>query len=180
MLNQNKSFLLILFLMLFFSASCSKKPPPAVTWSYQPKGLTISLEADKKLNSYKSQSHTVMLVIYQLENITAFKRFSGYEAGILKLLEGELFDPAVVAVKKVFVEPGESRSLTMDRAENAKWVGIVAGYFGLAPNSVTKTFQFTSSTKKRGFIRKTKTAEVDPLEINLLLAPSEIREVTDK
>ena len=167
-----------IFLLIFlFLCSCTKKPDPVPSWGFGSKGLQISYTADKLLNSYENKPHTLLLVVYQLDNVNAFNKFTTYKEGLEKLLEAQNFDPSVMGIEKVFVEPKANKTIVLNRAENAKWVGIVAGYYDLAPGKVSKSFEIPFKVGTQGFIRRKKVAQIQPLHLNLLFGPHSIQEI---
>jgi type VI secretion system VasD/TssJ family lipoprotein len=167
----------IVLLAIFILSSCTTKPDPVPSWGFGSKALQITYTADKLLNSYENKPHTLLLVVYQLDNVNAFNKFTAYKEGLEKLLEAQNFDPSVMGIKKVFVEPKTKKNIVLNRAENAKWVGIVAGYYDLAPGKVNKSFEIPFKVVTRGFIRNKKTAQIQPLHLNLLFGPHSIQEI---
>ncbi len=166
-----------LFVLLLIIASCSgKTPPPSPEWVYKPQSIDISYNADMMLNEFKGSSHALQLVIYQLDNTNKFLELAGYKDGLIELLKAENFDASVTAVKKMFIDPGESNKLRLDRAEKSRWVGVVAGYFDLVPGRSTCFFEIPHKIEKQGmfFFRK-KVAVISDLKINLILKEHEIK-----
>ncbi|MCK5099814.1 MAG: type VI secretion lipoprotein TssJ, partial [Desulfobacteraceae bacterium] len=83
---------------------------------------------------------------------------------------------SVQAIKKIFVDPGEKNILILDRAEKAKFVGIVAGYFDLVPGRATCFFEIPHKIEKKGIIFfKKEVAVITDIEINLRLKEHDIK-----
>ena len=170
------SLLLAAFLILF---SCGgKEPRPEPDWVYKPISVEISYQADIMLNEFNGSSHALQMVVYQLDNVNKFVELSEYKDGLKKLLKAQNFDAGVQAVKKKFVDPGEFGKLIFDRAENARWVGIVAGYFDLVPGRATCFFEIPHKIEKKGMIfLKKEVAVISDLKLNLVLKEHEIKGV---
>ena len=163
---------LILFLTLMFSSLffCTKKPDPIPVWDFEPEGITIHYEADKLLNVFNDEPHTVVMIVYQLTGIDAFNNLVKNEDGLKKLLREESFDLTVLSIDRIIVQPEDTKTLVVDRAEKARWVGIVAGYYELIPGLVNHSFQIPFAVERTGrFWKKEKTAKVNNLHIKLLL-----------
>ena len=163
---------LILFLTLMFSSLffCAKKPDPIPAWNFEPEGITIHYKADKSLNVFNDEPHTVVMIVYQLTGIDAFNNLVKNEAGLKKLLLEESFDQTVVSIDRIIVQPEDAKTLVVDRGENARWIGIVAGYYELIPGLVNVTQKIPFTVKQTGrFWKKKKTAKVPDVYINLLL-----------
>jgi len=155
--------LISVFLIIFVTGCSSDKSPP----SYKPGGIVISYSTDEDLNSYDDSPHSVMLAVYQLNNINGFHQLAKDVSGTQKLLSLNKFDSSVLGVDSIFVNADESGTIKFDRLENAEWVGIVAGYYDLSAGQVTKEFQIPANSNKI-------------LKVNLVLSPDSLQEVPAK
>lgn len=155
---------------------CSHTPDPAPSWGFQEKGIRMIYTADKNLNVYGDKPHTVLLTLYQMSDPNPFSKLANYQDGLKKLLEGKDVDPTVTAVLKVFVEPGESKTIEWDRTEKTKWIGVVAGYYSLDSSRVSKVFEIPHTVETHGFFKKKKVATVPTFELHLVLGPQSIQE----
>lgn len=167
---------LLSVVFLILSSCGSKEVSPDPEWVFKPEGIQVNYQADVMLNEFKSASHALQLVIYQLDNVNKFNELAEYKDGIKMLLKAQNFDASVHAVKKVFVDPGEVKKLVLDRAEKARWIGIAAGYFDLEPGRVTCFFEIPHKIEKQGmiFFKKEVAIIEDPI-INLTLKEHEIQ-----
>lgn len=144
---------------------------------YSSKAIQIEYRADPNLNLYQDRSHTLAFVVYQLSDINPFNNLAKDAAGLTTLLKGEAYDKTVMAVNRFFIEPGDTNRLDIDRYENVKWVGIVAGYYDLTPGQVTRIYEMPVLIETKGMIFKTNEAKMGLLGMNLYLGPSSIQEV---
>lgn len=166
--------------ILFFVIGCGTKvqaPDPDPKFSFDSTGINIWIQADQNLNLYDENPHTLVLVIYQFTDANIFSDLSSNKPGIIKLLKGENFDQSITSVRKVIIQPGDEKTIKMPRTEGAKSVGIVAGYYKLSLESVTRLFDIPILEKTTGFISKTKTYTPEKLFINLYLGASEINRI---
>ena len=163
-------------LLALLTAACSHAPDPAPTYGFGEKAITVNITAGKDLNGYDNHSHTVLLVIYQMTDINAYNKLVQNEDGLRTLLEVTSPDPTLVASQKVFIEPGKSQTLVLDRAENASWIGMVAGFYRLIPGKVSKSFEIPYKVETRGIIFRKQVAEIQPLTVDLILGPDNIQE----
>ncbi|MCK5100525.1 MAG: type VI secretion system lipoprotein TssJ [Desulfobacteraceae bacterium] len=172
---------IIVFLCLLLASCGGKKPEPEPKWEYKPQSIQISINADNMLNEFQGTSHALQLVVYQFDNINKFVELSDYRDGLKKLLKAQNFDPSVQAIKKIFVDPGETNKLVLDRAEKAQYIGIVAGYFDLVPGRATCFFEIPHKVKKKGiiFFRK-KVAVITDIGITLRLKEHDIKGALDE
>ena len=86
---QNKLILLLtlIFTSLFF---CAKKPDPTPVWNFKTEGITIHYKAEKLLNVFNDEPHTVVMIVYQLTGIDAFNNLAKNKDGLKKLLREQL------------------------------------------------------------------------------------------
>lgn len=162
--------------LLLLSGACAHKPDPEPSWGFGPKGIKISYKAVKLLNAFDDKPHALLMVVYQLSEANQFKKLAQYEDGLRQLLEAKGTDPSFMATRKEYIEPGKQATLVMDRAEKARWVGIVAGYYNLEPDKVTALFEIPHTVETKGLIRRKRVAEVLPLEVTLILGEHGIQE----
>lgn len=141
------------------------------------KAIQIEYRADPNLNLYQDKPHTLAFVVYQLSDINPFTNLTKDAAGLTTLLKGEAFDKTVMAVNRFFIEPGSANRLDIDRYENVKWVGIVAGYYDLTPGQVTRSYEMPVLIDTKGMIFKTNEAKMGLLGMNLYFGPTSIQEV---
>ncbi|MFH1984860.1 MAG: type VI secretion system lipoprotein TssJ [Pseudomonadota bacterium] len=168
--------LIAVSLLAFLTAACSHAPDPAPSYGYGEKGISFQLAADKQLNAYDGAAHSLLVVVYQVTDINPFKKLAQSEDGLRTLLEVKSADPSFVASQKFFIEPGESQSLVLDRAEKATWVAVVAGFYRLVPAKATRSFEIPFKVETKGIIFRKQVAEIQPLQVNLLLGPDSIQE----
>lgn len=175
---------IFLVLVVFLLAGCPPKPtPPSIPVepkpTYTEKFISVHLKADSQLNLYSGSSHALHLCVYQLSDPNAFNQFSENEMGIGKLLACDRVDagpplPGVAFARKFIVQPGEDQTSELDRAEGAKYVGVVAGYYGqMQKRQVTRLYTIpTSEERQQGVV----VIKQKPLKINLFLGPQGLQD----
>ena len=118
-----------------------------------------------------------MICVYQLISPNAFNQLSGSRSGLYSLLECSVFDPTGVAVsKQIVVNPGKDMDIKLDRAEGAKYVALVAGYYTIEKDKITRLYQIPEITERSGFLWLNKTTRPDKLSISLILGPRQIQD----
>jgi len=164
----------LLFILIL---SCAPLPAPQPSWTFEKGAIRIGYRADPMLNAYDGAAHTVVLAVYQLTGPEMFSDVSKTREGILSLLEGKKFDGSVVGYGTWIIQPGQEGVIRLDRSDNARWVGIVAGYYDLAPDRVTAALSIPVVTKTTGVFRKRTTVKISPLLIDLPLGNNGIQRV---
>jgi predicted component of type VI protein secretion system len=150
-----------------------------LVWSFGKDAIRLQLISDPGLNLYDGTPHTLLLCIYQMSDPNAFNQLTDEKDGLTKLLECTRFDSGVTSAKRQIMQPAERMSLFLDRAEGAKFVGIVGGYYLLQKEQSVRLFQVpveeTVDWKER-----TKTVRPGLLNIYLYLGPQKIQEIKGK
>ena len=160
-------------LVMILSACASQAPP--TNWTYERDAIAVNFEADPNLNYDEGEPHTLMVCLYQLKDPNAFYQHSDDSDGIFKLLECGLFDSAVATAKRIIIRPGKKASITLDRAEGAKYVAAVAGYYVLEKERMTRLYKIPVDLVKKGLIRRTKVSKPKKLIVDIKLEPSQIK-----
>ena len=128
-------------------SSCSSTPSRPPEYTYQKEAITITLRADPQLNLYQGSPHTLVLCTYQLKDPNAFNQLTDERDGLPRLLECGRFDGSVAYTKRLVVQPGQVTVETLDRAEGAKYISVVAGYYSLQKASVVRLYQIPLAAK---------------------------------
>ena len=171
---------LILFVSAFFMLtlfSCAKKALPPPQWAYEKDAIKIQVKADPLLNLDNGKAHTLFVCVYQLKDPNGFNQLSGDQSGLYKLLECRLFDAGVATSKRLIVNPGEQTTLMMDRAENAKYLAVIAGYYGIVRDRITRLIEIPVIVEEKGFFSKERTQKPGFLDITLFLGPEQIEKI---
>jgi type VI secretion system VasD/TssJ family lipoprotein len=137
-------------------------------WSYRERGVVLNVSADPGLNEYGGLAHAVVLVIAQTAEPAAFNTFvkSGQTLG--KALQGGEA-PGLLALERVYIEPGSTQRIVIDRVDKARYIGVAAAYFEGDPMRNARLFAVGVDIKTTGIIVKTNTATPLPLGLSVRL-----------
>jgi type VI secretion system VasD/TssJ family lipoprotein len=134
---------LALVSLLLLLCSCMGAPS---TRHAGEKAITLTLEAEKRLNVRSGEPHPVAVCVYQLRDPESFKGLTGSEDGLYRLLECAAYDSSVADARRIVVNPGAVREVSMDRAAGARFVGIVAGYYTVDRFRVVRFYSLPQET----------------------------------
>ncbi|MFO7595648.1 MAG: type VI secretion system lipoprotein TssJ [Desulfocurvibacter africanus] len=170
--------ILIWFFLLPLIVGCGGKSD-SVVWSHARDAISLEIVADESLNLYAGEPHTLALCVHQLSDPDKFGELSGTPSGVLALLKCDSFDASVSGYRRIVAQPGEQKILLLDRAENARFIGISAGYYNVNPAQATRLFEIPIDEHKQGYIPFFRDTVRQPgrLKIDLLLDPQEIQDV---
>ncbi len=155
-----------LFLIVFLIISCAgtgRSPD----YSYEADAIRITMRADQRLNLYQGSPHTLIACIYQLKDPNSFNQIADEKDGLPRLLECTRFDPTVAYVKRMIIQPDQIVKESIDRAEGARYVGVVTGYYRLQKKSTTRLYRIPIGTLSR---------KADNLDIDIYLGPQAIQD----
>ena len=169
--------LLIAGLMLFFFACTAQQLPPP-QWSYEKEAIRLHINADSMLNLDEGEAHTLLLCVYQLTDPNTFNQLSNDDDGLYTLLECGLFGAGAAASKRLIIQPGQDINMVLDRAEGARYVAMVAGYYILEKERMIKVVEVQEIIEVKGSFRKKKTRKPGHLSIDLRLGPQQITTVS--
>jgi len=168
---------LVCFLIAPFIFSCASAPVEPVKYGYEKDAIELHLKSDKQLNYKDKKAHALVICLYQLINPNAFSQLSDSHDGLYKLLECSVFDQASVAVsRQLVVNPGKDVEVKIDRAEGAKYVALVAGYYTIDKTKIIKLYQVPEITSRSGFLWLNKTTKPDKLDIRLTLGSRQLQD----
>ncbi|MDE3224401.1 MAG: type VI secretion lipoprotein TssJ [Nitrospirota bacterium] len=143
-------------------------------WTYGSNAITVEVKPDPNLNLFGGQPHTLALGVYQTADPNAFISLLNDPAAIGKLFATGYASAGTLGFTRYIIEPGKPKTITVDRAQNAKYVGIVAGYFKLDPPNTARLFQIPVVVKTSGWIIHTRVASPGNVVINLLLGTEQL------
>lgn len=167
---MSASFVLVLF-------SCAAKVLPPPQWSYEKDAIKLGIIADPLLNLDDGKAHTLHVCVYQLKDPNGFNQLANDPDGLYKLLDCGVFDQSVAASKRLIVNPGEKTTLVLDRAENAKYLAIVAGYYGLLKDRITRLVEIPVIISEEGVFAKKRKNIPGRLDVSVFLGPQQIDKI---
>jgi type VI secretion system VasD/TssJ family lipoprotein len=166
---------LVCFFLAPFIFSCASAPVEPVKYGYEKDAIELHLKADRQLNYKDKRAHALVICVYQLISPNSFNQLAGSRSGLFSLLECSVFDQAGVAVsKQIVVNPGKDMEIKLDRAEGAKYVALVAGYYTIDKDKIVRLFKIPEISERSGFFWLNKTTRPDKLLISLILGSKQI------
>ena len=180
-------FFLAGLLMLCFACGAKRTdPPPEINWDFKAGAFQITYQASPELNEYNNSPHTLILMAYQLSEASDFKNYIQSPDGIKRLLN--LYDPderKTVSLKNLedlrrfVISPGTKKTLALDRVKEARWIGLVAGYFNSRPELCSAVLRIPVKRTEEGLIRKKIKFEPADLHINIELDANQMHTSRD-
>lgn len=145
-------------------------------WAYQKDGIEIEVMAAPDLNMWGGQPHTLLMVVAQLEDPSAFEKHTQTPDKLSALLLADSAPDGVLTQQKHFVEPGSSQKFLVSRVEKAKYVALALGYQHLDPERSTRLYRIGADLDYSGLAFREYHAEPMPLRIQLLLGNESVQD----
>ena len=179
MLDQAKFLLRAGLLTLL--AACSSAPTELSVeedkWTYEVRAINLLLRATADVNSVSGRPHSIVVGLFQMADPSTFDGLSVTREGAVELLQKGKIDETIVGFQLVTMRPGEQKSVSISRAESAKYIGVITGYFKLNPKTDVKIFQIPVREIERGVVEKSlawaslisDTAKAVPGKLNVIV-----------
>lgn len=175
----------LLLCLLVFAQGCSsvnsalggntqKEAKAEVSWDYQRNGIQIELIANADLNAYFDQPHTLVLGVLQLEDSKTFLQLLNDPKNLTGILASGNPGSDILHMDRYVVSPGKRDILDIDRVQDAKFVGIVAGYYRFDPPGAARLFRIPLNISTAGLVSTTHKAVPASLALRLQLGRQRI------
>ncbi len=166
-----------LFLAVFACACATtgKQQETASIWTYEKDAIMLNFKSDRKLNLRNRKPQNLALCVYQLKNTEAFNKLAGDEVGLRELQECEVFDLSMAEGTRIIAKPGQDVTMTIDRAEGARYVAVVAGYPTVERGRIARLYQIPALPEKVMFWNS-RTLKPKSVRIDLILGATQLQD----
>ena len=110
-------------------------------WEYEQDAIAIRVDASDRLNYTRGSAHTVALHVLQARDPGDIRRQLDHPSEVYRLLRRAEDDPDVLAMDRVIIEPGRSQLVKVDRADEARYFIIIAGYSEYSRTGATRIIE---------------------------------------
>lgn len=155
-------------------AQTPAKTPDQVVWNQEPNGLRFRIEASPDLNRVGEGPLGLTVCVYQLKDTSAFASLAATATGIDTLLDCKLEPAGAKSSRNFEMQPGTSRFISTDRAEEARHLAVVAGYAHLRPEQCAATVPFPVHQDRAGVILKDQVYSAVPVQMLIRLGPEAV------
>jgi hypothetical protein len=145
-----------------------------VEWPYAKEAILVDMVADIDLNFYSNQPHTVVLGVVQVADAKVFVDWLAKPEAVLKTLVSGKAATEVLKFERYVVSPGKKTALKIDRVQDAKFVGFVAGYYQFNAIQAARFFKIPLNIQTSGIVTTTYKAEPAVLALRLFLGSDRI------
>ena len=142
---------------LLLVTACSSNPELSVEeekWTYEVRAINLVLKAVADVNSVSGRPHSIVVGLFQMSDPNTFSGLSVTREGSVELLQKGKIDETIVDFRLLTMRPGEQKKVSVSRAEAARYIGVIAGYFKLNPKTDVKIFPIPVREIERGLVEK--------------------------
>ncbi|WP_127557028.1 type VI secretion system lipoprotein TssJ [Saccharospirillum alexandrii] len=157
-----------------FVAGCAGTPVLEVAaedWKYQDRAVTLQVESASDLNVLSGRPHSLVIGLFQMSDPGTFQGLATTQEGAIQLLNEGRIDGTIASFDRIIVQPGQTKTEVLPRAQGAQFVGVVVGYFGLSTELDIRIVEIPVKPARRG--------AVDLVLANLGLVANEAKAVPD-
>lgn len=152
----------------------SKQAQADVSWDHARDGVLIEIDAADDLNRYQDAPHTLLLTVFQTADAPAFGKLAADPVQLARALESGQAGAAFVQTTRYVVMPGRRTLLALERAAQARYIGLVAGYYQLDTAGAARLFEVPLTIDSKGWVSTTYSAAPAQLAIRLQLGAQAI------
>jgi type VI secretion system VasD/TssJ family lipoprotein len=178
--NTKATRLLAAAAVIALFAGCSSQPAAPsprkqaiaeVKWDFEKNAVSIEIEADERLNEFENESHTLLLGVYQMADPAPFYKMTADSEAMATSLERGAVGDGFVDLARFVVTPGGRAVVNLDRAQKAKYVGLIAGYYLIDAPNAARLFEIPLTIDSKGVISTIYAAAPAPLALRLKFGP---------
>lgn len=168
----------MVILIILFTSGCTLLSPSSeklknifdnTASSYSDNALKLNISTTPDLNSYDHQSNSCTLFIIQSEDRAVLRKLINDPDMLQNLFNGEQKFNDVLQVNQLALMPNQTYSSTLPRAERAKYIAIIAGYYPAPGPDYSYVLELPMKLHKQGLLFPDYSANYEPLNIKLKL-----------
>ena len=136
-------------------SSCASNPELIVDetgWTYEDRALSVQVTSPSDLNAISGRPHSVAIGVFQLNDPNTFSGLAVTKQGAIELMDKGKIDDTVASFQRIIVQPGETKTALFARARNAKYIGLVIGYYELNPRNDIHIYEVPVVPSDRGVV----------------------------
>lgn len=147
-------------------------------YTYEKNGVKLFVRSSKNLNLVNGRQYTLALTIVQVNSLKAATALLKKEDVLNDLVIGKpATDPAIIATDRLIISPEANEWVRLMRRTDTQAIVIFASYFDAMLEKKVRQFAIPVEIDSSGYIFKSYTANVVPLQLIVDLADTSINEI---
>ncbi|MDQ7089093.1 MAG: type VI secretion lipoprotein TssJ [Methylococcales bacterium] len=137
-----------------------------MSWEHQKKAILLEIDSATLLNNFDKKPNALLMKVFQFSDSRAFLIATKSTSGLKRLLTAEQIDPACIETEHFIVLPGRKQTLILDRAEGARYLGVVFGYSNFKQSKISRLIPIVTLKKNKKIDRSPSSiSQLDTLKI---------------
>jgi len=145
------------FLISYLLVSCASNTELTVAdeeWVFEERAINLEIDAPADLNTLNGRPHALAIGFFQLSDPNTFTGLVATREGAEELLGKGRIDDTVAYFRRITVQPGEHRTVVINRAKTAQHIGLIVGYYNINPKNDVSLFKIPIKPTERGLVEK--------------------------
>ncbi len=174
---------MVMMTLSLLGCSSTKIDPKAealskTNYTYEKNGVKLFVRSSKNLNLVNGRQYTLALTIVQVNSLKAATVLLKKEDVLNDLVIGKpATDPAIIATDRLIISPEANEWVRLMRRTDTQAIVIFASYFDAMLEKKVRQFAIPVEIDSSGYIFKSYTANVVPLQLIVDLADTSINEI---
>jgi hypothetical protein len=174
---------MVVMTLSLLGCSSTKIDPKAealskTNYTYDKNGVKLFVRSSKNLNLVNSKQYTLALTIVQVNSLKAATTLLKKEDVLNDLVIGKtVTDPSIIATDRLIISPEANEWVRLMRRTDTQAIVIFASYYDAMLEKKVRQFAIPVEIDSSGYIFKTYTANVVPLQLIVDLADTSINEI---
>lgn len=123
-------------------------------WVFETNGVKVTINAPSDLNTLNGRPHSISIGLYQIGDPATFTGLAATREGAVELMNKGKVDESIINYERISIQPGEKRSLWLNRAKGAQYIGVIVGYYKLSPKLDTHLLEIPVKVIEPGLVEK--------------------------
>ncbi|WP_118984884.1 type VI secretion lipoprotein TssJ [Photorhabdus sp. CRCIA-P01] len=136
---------------------------------YASNAIHLRITAVPQLNVFNNISNSCTILIAQAEKREQLDKLLANPVLLRNLFAGTGATEHILQLDNYVMMPGQSVSLHIDRAEQARYIALIAGYYPAPDSPHTRVLSLPLRLEQHGWWNRSWSAEFVPMHINLTL-----------
>ncbi|OCQ51984.1 Type VI secretion lipoprotein [Photorhabdus australis subsp. thailandensis] len=136
---------------------------------YASNAIRLKMTADPQLNVFNNMPNSCTILIAQAEKREQLDKLLANPTLLRNLFAGTGATENILQLDNYVMMPGQSVSLHIDRAEQARYIVLIAGYYPAPGSAHVRVLSLPLRLEQSGWWNKSWRAEFVPMNIDLML-----------
>lgn len=136
---------------------------------YASNAIRLRIAAEPQVNAFNNMANSCTVIIVQAQNREWLDKLMANPVLLRNLFSGAGAAEGLLQLDSYVMMPGQTVSLHIDRAQQARYVAVIAGYYPAPDNTDTRIYPLPLSLSQEGWLHTHWRAKYIPMCVTLTL-----------